>query len=38
MASGEIPSATAAVGAMPPIAAGEWRDDALDRAWRRSVS
>ena len=34
MASGEIPSATAAVGAMPPIASGEWADDGLDRAWR----
>ena len=33
MASGEIPSATAAVGAMPPIASGEWRDDGPDRAW-----
>jgi hypothetical protein len=33
MASGEIPSATAAVGAMPPIASGDWRDDGPDRAW-----
>ena len=34
MASGEIPSRTLAVGAMPAIAAGEWRDDSLDRVWR----
>ena len=34
MASGEIPSRTRAVGAMPAIAAGEWRDDSLDRVWR----
>lgn len=33
MASGEIPSATAAVGAMPPLASGEWRDDGPDRTW-----
>jgi hypothetical protein len=33
MASGEIPSATTAVGAMPPFASGDWRDDGLDRAW-----
>jgi hypothetical protein len=34
MASGEIPSRTASVGAMPPLAAGEWIDDGLDREWR----
>ena len=34
MASGEIPSRTQGVGAMPGIAAGEWRDDSLDRMWR----
>jgi hypothetical protein len=34
MASGEIPSRTAAVGAMPQLASGTWRDDGLDRAWR----
>lgn len=34
MASGEIPSRTLAVGAMPQIAAGAWRDDSLDRVWR----
>jgi hypothetical protein len=34
MASGEIPSRTLAVGAMPPIAAGEWVDDGFDRTWR----
>jgi ABC-type transport system, involved in lipoprotein release, permease component len=33
MASGEIPSATTAVGAMPPIAEGEWGDDGPDRTW-----
>jgi hypothetical protein len=33
MASGEIPSATTAVGAMPPLASGDWRDDGPDRAW-----
>ena len=34
MATGELPSRTSAVGAMPPLAAGEWIDDELDRAWR----
>ncbi len=34
MASGEIPSRTTAVGALPPIAAGAWSDDAYDVAWR----
>lgn len=33
MASGEIPSATAAVGAMPPIASGQWTDDGPDQSW-----
>jgi hypothetical protein len=33
MANGEIPSRTAAVGAMPRIAAGQWSDDSLDRVW-----
>jgi hypothetical protein len=33
-ASGDIPSLTAAVGAAPNVAAGEWRDDSLDRRWR----
>ena len=32
-ASGEIPSATRAVGAMPRVASGEWDDDAGDRRW-----
>jgi len=32
-ATGEIPSATAAVGAAPVLAAGEWRDDDADRRW-----
>ncbi|HTI65473.1 MAG TPA: hypothetical protein VL524_18250 [Gemmatimonadaceae bacterium] len=34
MASAEIPSRTRGVGAMPPISAGDWRDDSLDRVWR----
>jgi hypothetical protein len=32
-ASGEVPSATAAVGAAPELAAGEWADDPGDRRW-----
>jgi hypothetical protein len=32
-ALGEIPSATAAVGAAPPLAAGSWGDDDGDRRW-----
>lgn len=34
-ASGEIPSATRAVGAMPAIASGNWDDDAGDVRWSR---
>ncbi len=34
LAGGEIPSRTAALGAMPPIGAGAWGDDTLDRVWR----
>ena len=34
LASGEIPSRTAAVGAMPPLASGQWSDDGFDREWR----
>ena len=34
-AAGEIPSATAAVGAMPAMAAGRWEDDDADRRWLR---
>jgi len=34
LASGELPSRTAAVGAMPAIAAGAWTDDSRDAAWR----
>ena len=34
MATGEIPSRTDAVGGMPPLASGEWKDDGLDRSWR----
>lgn len=33
-ASGDIPSLTAAVGAGPDVAAGQWGDDSLDRRWR----
>jgi len=32
-ATGELPSATAAVGAAPPLAAGAWADDDDDRRW-----
>jgi hypothetical protein len=34
MASGEIPSRTRAVRALPVISAGTWVDDSLDRRWR----
>ena len=33
-ASGEVPSLTATVGAMPPVSAGAWTNDAMDDAWR----
>ena len=33
LATGEVPSRSEAVGAVPPLAAGEWRDDAGDRRW-----
>ena len=32
-ATGEIPSRSAEVGAVPPLAAGAWSDDSLDRRW-----
>ncbi|MGH7720832.1 MAG: hypothetical protein ACREON_18545, partial [Gemmatimonadaceae bacterium] len=32
-AAGEIPSRSAAVGAVPPLAAGSWVDDEGDRRW-----
>ena len=32
-AAGEVPSATAAVGAAPTLGAGRWADDAGDRRW-----
>lgn len=32
-ASGEVPSATRALGAMPSISRGEWSDDDADRRW-----
>jgi hypothetical protein len=34
MASGEIPSRTEAVGGLPPLATGNWKDDGYDRVWR----
>jgi hypothetical protein len=34
-ALGELPSATAAVGAAPALATGQWRDDEVDRRWAR---
>ena len=37
-ASGEIPSAMAAVGAASPLAAGEWTDDDGDRRWARPTA
>ena len=33
-ATGELPSRSATVGAVPSIADGQWRDDELDRRWR----
>src|SRR5687768_16088918 len=33
-ATGEIPSRSATVGALPPIAEGEWSDDVFDKRWR----
>lgn len=33
LASGEIPSLTNAVGAMPDVVAGKWADDESDRRW-----
>jgi hypothetical protein len=33
-ATGELPSRSAIVGAVPPIATGAWVDDTLDRRWR----
>jgi len=37
-ALGEIPSATAAVGAAPDVAAGRWADDDGDRRWVRPTA
>ena len=34
IASGELPSRSAAVDAIPPIARGRWEDDGADREWR----
>src|SRR5688572_17722080 len=33
-AVGELPSRSAAVGALPSLSQGEWRDDAFDTRWR----
>jgi hypothetical protein len=33
LATGEVPSRSEALGAVPPLAAGEWRDDAGDLGW-----
>ncbi len=33
LATGEVPSRSEALGAVPPLAAGEWRDDAGDLRW-----
>ncbi len=33
LATGEVPSRSEALGAVPRLAAGEWRDDAGDRRW-----
>ena len=33
-ATGELPSRSALVGAVPALAAGEWTDDDFDRRWR----
>ncbi|HEY9479039.1 MAG TPA: hypothetical protein VIP79_03080, partial [Gemmatimonadaceae bacterium] len=33
LATGEVPSRSEAVGALPPLAAGEWSDDDGDRRW-----
>ena len=37
-ASGDVPSATRAVGAAPALAAGAWEDDAGDRRWTRPTA
>ncbi len=37
-ASGEIPSATRAVGALPGLSAGTWVDDSSDRRWARPTT
>jgi hypothetical protein len=34
LATGELPSMSAAVGALPPVAKGTWSDDGADVAWR----
>jgi len=33
LATGEVPSRSEAVGAVPPLVSGEWSDDAGDRRW-----
>lgn len=37
-ATGELPSRSAAVGAVPSLAAGAWRDDEFDRRWHRPTA
>ncbi len=37
-AAGEVPSATAAVGAAPTLGGGAWADDAGDRRWMRPAA
>jgi hypothetical protein len=33
-ATGELPSRSAIVGALPPLGSGQWTDDEFDRRWR----
>ena len=37
-ATGEIPSASRAVGGMPPLASGRWEDDTGDRRWSQPTA
>ena len=37
-ATGELPSRSAVVGAVPALATGRWEDDDLDRRWRAPTS
>lgn len=38
LASGDIPSRSQALGALPPLASGSWTDDSLDVGWRDPTS